>query len=87
MDLKNPKWMYTKAGLFIVIGITCFGLILIDQPNVFTALLMLIMIWAFARAYYFAFYVIEHYVDVQYRFSGLFSFLRYLMSRRMKKDE
>jgi len=33
----------------------------------------------FARAYYFAFYVIERYVD---RFSGLWSCVRYLCSQR-----
>jgi len=32
--------------------------------------------------YYFAFYVIEKYVDPTYRFAGLWSFLRYAMSRR-----
>ncbi len=37
----------------------------------------LICIWSFCRCYYFAFYVIEHYVDSGYRFSGLGSFVKY----------
>ena len=39
-------------------------------------------VWAFCRAYYFAFYVIEHYVDGAYRFVGLWDFARYVMGRR-----
>jgi hypothetical protein len=42
--------------------------------------LLLVAIWAFCRAYYFAFYVIEHYVDPAYRFSGLIDFFRYALS-------
>ena len=39
-------------------------------------------IWCFCRAYYFAFYVIEHYIDPGYKFAGLSSFVRYLLRRR-----
>lgn len=35
--------------------------------------------WSAARLYYFMFYVIERYVDEDYRFSGLFDFARYLL--------
>ncbi len=34
-----------------------------------------------APAYYFAFYVIEHYVDPGYRFAGLWSFVRYVLRK------
>lgn len=33
-------------------------------------------LWGFCRAYYFAFYVIEKYVDPGYQFSGLASVIR-----------
>jgi hypothetical protein len=39
-------------------------------------------VWCFARCYYFAFYVIQHYVDPSYHFAGLWSFLTYLMKRQ-----
>jgi len=39
-------------------------------------------VWAFCRAYYFAFYVIEHYADPGYRFAGLMSFIGYALRRR-----
>ena len=51
-------------------------------PTWRTAGLLVVAIWAFARAYYFAFYVIEKYVDPGYKFSGLISFMRYLNGRR-----
>ena len=63
MDLKNPKAMYAKAAMFLAIGLMSFGLILAESPSFRTALLCLLMVWAFARAYYFAFYVIEKYID------------------------
>jgi len=43
-------------------------------PDFQLALLIAIAIWAFCRAFYFAFYVIEHYVDPSFRFAGLSSF-------------
>lgn len=82
MDLKNPKWMYLKAALFVVIGVSCFALVWLGNPTVATAIYLVLMIWAFARAYYFAFYVVEKYIDDSYRFSGLASFLLYLVTRR-----
>ena len=83
-DLKNPKWMYAKAAMFLVIGIMTFGLLLLPQQLLARVVLQLLMIWSFARAYYFAFYVIEHYVDGSYRFAGLFDFMKYLWSERRK---
>jgi hypothetical protein len=45
---------------------------------------MAIAIWSFCRLYYFAFYVIEHYVEPGWKFSGLGSFARYMLARRSK---
>jgi len=84
MDLRNHKWMYLKAGLFVFIVFSCFILVLGEAPTVRTALLLMLMIWASARAYYFAFYVVEKYVDPQYRFSGLISFFQYLLSPKSR---
>ena len=82
MDLKNPMWMYLKAGMFLLIGAVCFALAILDHPTVGKAALMIVMIWAFARAYYFAFYVVEKHADPGYKFSGLLSFVRYMLTRR-----
>ena len=55
---------------------------LLRTPALKTALLMMIAVWSFCRFYYFAFYVIEHYVEPSYRFSGLLSFALYLIQKK-----
>ena len=62
-----------------------FGLILAEHPTIKVALLLAIAIWCFARAYYFAFYVVEHYADPGYKFAGLWSFAHYLLRNRRGK--
>ena len=81
-DIKNPRLLYAKAGLFLLLGLAAAALILLDHPSWTAALLLAVAIWAFARAYYFAFYVIEHYIDRDFKFSGLLAFLRYLLKSR-----
>jgi hypothetical protein len=80
-DLKNPRWMYLKAALFIAIGIVSAGLILAENWQAKTVLLLALAVWSFCRAYYFAFYVIERYIDPSFKFAGLFSALAYLVQK------
>lgn len=80
-DLTSATWIKVKGVLFLLIGVVAAVLILLDSPNWKTALLLTLAIWSFCRFYYFAFYVIEKYVDPNYRFSGLISFARYLFRR------
>ena len=81
-DLTNPTWIKLKGWLFLLIGIGAAGLVFLDRPNWKTAVLLVVAIWSFCRFYYFAFYVIEKYVDPSYKFSGLISFVKYLFRRR-----
>jgi hypothetical protein len=76
-DLTNPRVIKLKGFLFLFTGVLAAGLLLVESPTLKTALLLAIAIWAFSRFYYFAFYVIQHYVDPGFRFAGLGSFLRY----------
>lgn len=85
-DIKNTTVIWIKAGLFVFAGVMSCVLILIERPSAKVALLLALAIWCFARAYYFAFYVIEHYVDPACKFAGLLSFLRYA-SRRKTQDK
>jgi hypothetical protein len=81
-DLRDERVLITKAALFVVAGALA-GLILLSRTAEWTSLLLLVTcIWSFARAYYFAFYVIEHYVDRSHRFSGIASAVRFLWSTR-----
>jgi len=81
-NIRSPRLLYLKGGLFLAMGLLASGLVIAEHPSAKVALLLTLAVWAFARAYYFAFYVVEHYVDPSYRFAGLIDFLRYAMSRR-----
>ena len=81
-DITSPWWIKLKGVLFLVVGIVSSALLVLENPSLKVVVLLAIAIWCFCRFYYFAFYVIEHYVDPGYRFSGLWSFVVYLVSRR-----
>lgn len=80
-DLKNPRWIKLKGILFLFLGLLSAALLFFEHPTLKTGLLLALTVWCFCRFYYFGFYVIEHYVDPSYRFSGLWSFARYLMKK------
>jgi hypothetical protein len=84
-DLKSPSAIWLKGGLFLTLGTASAVLLLVEAPSLKVAVLLAVSIWAFCRAYYFAFYVIEHYLNPNYRFSGLISVVRFLVSRRIDK--
>src|SRR5690242_15004794 len=81
-DITNPKLLYLKGFLFLFAGLLASALLLLRSPSLEVAVLLAITVWCFARAYYFAFYVIEHYIDPGYRFAGLWDFVCYLRRRR-----
>ena len=81
-DLKNPRVIWIKGILFLLLGTFASVLLMLHAPNLRVAFLLCLAVWAFCRFYYFAFYVIEHYVDETFRFSGLVSFLRYAIRKR-----
>lgn len=74
--------MYLKAALFLVIGIVSAALLLAESFSWNRAVLLMLVIWPFCRAYYFAFYVLERYVDPRLKFSGLGALLTYLWRRK-----
>jgi len=80
-DLTNPKVIKAKGVLFLFLGLLSGALLLLEHPSFQVGVLLTVAIWSFCRFYYFAFYVIERYVDPEYRFSGLLSFARYLISK------
>ena len=85
-DISSPKLLYAKAGLFVLCGAMAAGLILADSPSLRTATLLGLSVWCFARAYYFAFYVIEHYVDGSFRYAGLGDFFVWSWRRFRNRD-
>jgi hypothetical protein len=83
-DLTSATWIKLKGFLFLLLGLLAAALLILENPSWKTAGLVVLAVWCFCRFYYFAFYVIEKYVDGQYKFSGLGSFARYLWQNRRK---
>jgi uncharacterized membrane protein len=81
-DLSNPTLIKLKGILFLLIGVLSALLLVLETQSLKVAILLAIAIWCFCRFYYFAFYVIQQYVDPGYRFSGLWSFFVYLYSKK-----
>lgn len=88
-DLKHPRLIIAKGLLFLLLGILASSIIVFRHPHLVTVLLLTIAIWACCRFYYFAFYVIEHYIDRDYQFDGLYSAFRHILSpnNRRKRSE
>jgi len=76
-DIKQPWLLYFKAAMFLLCGMLCSGLLLLQSPSLRTVVLLCVMAWSFCRSYYFTFYVVQRYVDDRYRFAGLWNFARY----------
>ena len=76
-DIQHPRLLWFKGGLFVLLGLMAVGTALLLFPSWQLAVLFALAIWAFCRAYYFAFYVIEHYMDPSFRFAGLWSVVQY----------
>ena len=85
-DLTNPAWIKAKGILFLFLGLFSASLLFLERPTLRVAALLLLAVWAFCRFYYFAFYVLERYVDPTYRFSGLLSLFRYLLGNSGRKS-
>ena len=75
--ITSPRLLYLKGGLFLLTGLLAVTVILLDHPSLKLAGLLGLAVWAFARAYYFAFYVIERYVDPGFRYAGIGAMVRY----------
>jgi len=81
-NLTSARWIKTKGILFLLLGLLSVTLLFFAHPTLRMGLLMLIAVWSFCRFYYFAFYVIEDYIDPTYRFSGLLSFAFYMIQKK-----
>jgi hypothetical protein len=84
-DLQDSRLIWAKGMLFFLLGCLSAAVLIARVAGWTETVLLCITVWAFCRAYYFAFYVIQHYVDAEYRFDGLVSFVRYSLSRRRPK--
>jgi hypothetical protein len=89
MDIRSPSLLKLKGALFLFVGILAAALLgLLIHPLLTwqVVLLFLTSIWAFCRAYYFCFYVMEHYADPNFRYAGLLDLFLHLTGFKRKSD-
>jgi hypothetical protein len=76
-DITSPRLLAVKGLLFAATGVMAtVGVVVgtIGEEDWWVILAMhAVAVWAFCRAYYFAFYVIERYVEPRSRYAGLAS--------------
>ena len=65
-DLTDPRWIKFKGCLFLFVGLLASVLLILEVLTLKNAALLIIAIWCFCRAYYFAFYVVEKNVDPRF---------------------
>ncbi|MEP3481185.1 MAG: hypothetical protein ABJZ55_18240 [Fuerstiella sp.] len=86
-DLKSSRLIILKGWLFLLIAIISFVLLALKLADLQMLALLAICIWSACRFYYFAFYVIQHYVDDSFHFAGLTDFLKYWFRNRPRKEK
>ena len=81
-DIQSARLIVIKGVLFAVVGIIAALGIWLQNPDWRTALLLAICVWSCCRFYYFAFYVIEKYVDPNFKYAGLWTMILWLLKRK-----
>ncbi len=81
-DLTSATAIKSKGFLFLLLGFGSAVLLWLECPTWRVAGLLVLSVWSFCRFYYFAFYVIEKYVDSKFRFAGLWSFVVFLFRKK-----
>lgn len=86
-DLRSTRAMMTKAGLFLFTWALVGAILVIDRQAspLFLFVLYTLGAWSLARAYYFAFYVIERYCDPTYRYAGVWSAASWIWKHRSSR--
>jgi len=81
-DLESKRWIVAKGLMFLGIAVAAAALMLFESPSALTAVLLVLLVWAACRFYYFLFYVLERYVDPRLRYAGIIALLRSILSKR-----
>ncbi|MCL5280901.1 MAG: hypothetical protein M1376_13460 [Planctomycetes bacterium] len=86
-DLKNKNVIIIKGLLFLLMTVIAATAIFCLAPTWRTVVLLLVLIWASARFYYFLFYVLYAYVDRRYKYAGIIALLKSFAWRRKADDK
>ncbi len=81
-DLTSKSWIIAKGLMFAVIVILAGVGTILDEDPWRRTLLLITCLWAACRWYYFLFHVLERYVGIGGRYTGLIDLLQRLWRRR-----
>ncbi len=81
-DLQSKRWIVAKGIAFGGIAVVAAVLVLLESTSVRTAVLLMLLVWAACRFYYFLFYVLERYVDPSLRYASLMALFRAILGKR-----
>ena len=81
-DLTSRRWIVAKGLMFALIVLMSGAGLILDEDPWRRAALLPICLWAACRWYYFLFYVLERYVGVEGRFTGLVDLCQRLWRQR-----
>jgi hypothetical protein len=81
-DLRSKNLIILKGLLFLLTIVMAAGAIFCFAPTWKTLVLLVVLIWASARFYYFLFYVLHAYVDNRYQYAGIVAMLKSLARKR-----
>jgi hypothetical protein len=85
-DLKHRGWIVAKGIMFLLIVLLSgTGIILHDNPWL-KLILLIICLWAACRFYYFLFYVLERYVGLNGRYTGIVDLCQRLWQQKSPKS-
>ncbi len=80
-DLTSPVMIHLKGWLFLAILVFSIAFLLFQLTSWESVFLLILVVWSSARFYYYLFYVIENYIDAEYRFSGVLAALRFMAEK------
>lgn len=80
-DLQSKRWIVAKGIAFGGIAVVAAVLVLLESTSVRTAVLLILLVWAACRFYYFLFYVLERYVDPRLRYAGIIALFRAILGK------
>jgi hypothetical protein len=81
-DLRSKTLIILKGLLFLLMIVMAAGTIFCFAPTWKTLVLLIVLIWASARFYYFLFYVLHAYVDRRYKYAGIVAMLKSLARKQ-----
>jgi hypothetical protein len=80
-NFSSNKLIILKGWLFLLIAVLSSVLLVLKDPSLTTIAILVIVIWSFARFYYFMFYVVTNYINSNYKYSGPVSFIKFLFKK------